>query len=379
MPQMVVRFVTRLRWSAGLLIAMMALPAVHVAAAPSTAEVEAWIGAEWDSATTLKSVANTQWVYFDEHSHVPSVVELDALRSRVRGHPDHPELPDLQTYEQRLVAGPDRVRKQLWYQGQNIWRHSSDTMMNGVLYYTDMANNGQSAWALTPGQLNVIKSTAPEPSHDYTEFRNDINLLLRRFAFGLFGDDDGMHWQRTPVNLSEDHWSFDARADGTTLRFSGTWDSEQRRGFVSRMAIVSCIRDQAFVGSYSEFLDWRTRAGIAITTRVNVYTAKLVLEQSLVLQEVSRSETGAIEKLCQPPTLDSDPVRGTLTYASMNDYRDGDEQQHARGSDGQLTPAGRSPAFDFDRRLLFAGWAILGALLVLFIALIGRRRRQDLQ
>lgn len=346
-----------------------ALGLVSGAWGQSTPEFEAW----FERVARLHETLGDPALYAEytvAMTHVPPAAELEAMRQRVKDHPQHPDRDRLAMYEERALGRAGEVLR-VWY-SRRAMRSSGDPLPGVSGEYTDFGVGGEASWVMTPESLIVAgEGSAKAPAgYQYSSMKpqrgRDLLLLLGGGVAYLSGSGD--EWG--PATIRDGAWTREGvRGGGADLvRAAGTWDAARGVGRVIRVELIRREegRDRVLAWYEGEAFEALPELGIEYSRRareVDGEGSRTV--EVLALRVIGEAEVESRARV--PGMSDRDLVRGMVTYRSVRDHRSGQAsvvlEDGTTRSEAVAEVEGRMPA----ERLRRIGWGIaagLGAVLV---------------
>ncbi|MBL8765305.1 MAG: hypothetical protein JNM07_13660 [Phycisphaerae bacterium] len=331
-----------LQFVGGTFIALTAATAAALAQAPDRDTVQKWFDAEWKAAQTIPDLGDASITWRMEFAYVPSESELEELRARVEGRPDHPERGKLRAWRRAFEGEPEFLRHQLWMRGQGQWRFNIEDGPTATPTYTDITLSPSGMWTLSRQQLSRAK--AGDPAFDNTKYHeNTFWPQIRRFMFG--GIASGcVSCERDPLVLSGTRWSVTVRSRSAgsvpllTTSYEGHWDAAAGRGFTDTLYIRPHPNAANPNGARFEFSGWSYRDALArwMCDRVVESHANGPVQRVYLLEEVAPNNPGRFNEVAKEPAPNgTDAVRGTVTFTSVLDYQG--EKIEIRELDGDGT------------------------------------------
>jgi len=347
-------------------------------------------------------VAETHWT--------PAPGDLERMRRRVRGHPDHPDLERLKQYERRLAEGPDTQRFTVWSDGDSRWRLNTD-QDTGNASFADAACDGNICWRLTRGMLVVIDRTvdhpvAYQPDQEVYQASEALDLLVlggfatlsQRAPESIQIDSDDKSWSiwapwaaPTPETLTQVHAlqrtgaEIDLPPSDLESRLTGTWWTSPRVPIAQRL--VQAHRGRAHPEERMQFSGAHVDPvlGHVVYSRVEVFARDGQLDRVLRLEQVvpvDAQEVSALLRIPEPGGTDA--IRGAVHVPLVADFRDGDQQDWSTLSGGMMIArAGNririTPGSDARERVSHAhwirwgGWLIASSVITAIVAVALRR------
>jgi hypothetical protein len=313
--------------------------------------------------------------YRVEFVYLPPAKELESLRARVAGKPEHPERPKLESYERYIATGKaPATQYQIWRMGQE-WR-CAKSWDRPERPYWDFGWSREGAWELLPQTLIVSPPDATAHSHA-SKVASVASGVTHNASLFLSGGLISAGSLQIPIVVrmqSAGRWS----AEGTRkddriearLRAQGTWMGNGR-GTVERCILET--RPQGAeawqVGTYiSEGWKDHDDVGIRLASVVTLYNNDNAPEQRYVLLGVEEFTSDQFRSIVRVPELNKpDPVRGALTFRTVRDTRpDATSLWEGQGLEPTIAQVDRDSR---EWRWRIGGWVLAGILTVAFVLL----------
>lgn len=351
---------------------------------PPLSEVQKWFDHEWAAAQSMPDLpaVGLRW-RVEDHQRVPMAV-VEQARREVAGRKDHHRAVELRFYEEKLSKGFTSETHVLYAMGDGRWRYNTDRMALG---FDDFVLTPEQAWRLTPRLLELydrkaVEANDPSQAVKLQEgaFRFDIGDLLYG---GMYGAKLA---KLTPsrVEIQGEKWHVTARRaeikserQRYTLDYYGRWDPASSRGFVERRVMTENAYQPDWKGSEQRYAGWFFDDRLAgwVAREVKQYKADGTLWRVVAYEGAVPMPEGGFQAIVTPPdACGSDPVRGPVTYTSLADYRN--NEVTVTGPDQLTVKHVLRPAQARPKDMTWlrpVGWALLGALMVLFLYLkLGR-------
>lgn len=293
-----------------------------------------------------------------------SDAQFAAMGRRVGSRPEHPDRREYEMERARREKGPDIVEHELWVDARGVRR--SNTSNTGDELYYDAASDGKTGWMLTHNALTLVDADdeavagRPDPVARLEEQTRDLGRFFTRGRTIA-----------SAVGIGEDAWvadgdGFVAQGEGFTLRLV---DDGQ-----TVTITIPQSKDPSIVGT-KWVLDGEIEigeTGRVLPSALSSYTPRGVVEQRVVLGEVSTIPRGEIEAATRTPTVDGeDLARGALTFTMLQDHRGGGVVQETHASDGTVRKERYNPVRrGWVRPVL---WAMAGLIMVALVWLRVRK------
>lgn len=226
-----------------------------------------------------------------------------------------------------VLSSPIRQSHELRWRGPRQWRYGTTYQPTSTgVEYVDQAMTDKVAWQLSSIQLDVLdpKSLPPHINIAAEEpgFAAAIGLML----------SGGLNFVNT-YSLEIGEFNFDGRvwrvvgtnADyGLVIEFRGRWSEEDQRGFIES---VRSLKDPAGGGLAYILEDYRYEEvlGRYVASSVTVMDGG-VIDSRFVFGSAQPEPPERFDEITRVPDVaGSDSVRGPITVARLNDYREGNE------------------------------------------------------
>lgn len=364
----------------GVFFFLLSTPAV---AQPTVAEVQAWFDSEWDAAKSLPELGDASIGWRLDLVYIPPRSELERLRREVPGKPDHPEKHLLQAYEERLRGKPTSMPRRLWSHGPGQWRWNTDLPTGEFI---DTVVMPKQAWSQSSAAIAIV-----DPRDGYpmgVGWPRQENTFWPELAHLLFGGLSvaglpGVHPR--PVALDGESWRVEVilgdtenASQSVALEYQGRWDAGVGRGFVERLEVVANGFDPSSVGETTLYHDWEWNREIGrwVARQVEFFKPGGRADRVLVFEAASLGAPGEFDRVTALPGESTpDPVRGSIDYAQITDYRKG--VVASVGPDGTVHEKSLPQAAAGMRRdgwYRVAGWVAGGCVVLAVLAAFVRRR-----
>lgn len=343
-------------------------------ALPSREQVQRWRDEAWAAAALAPNLNGWSLAWAELRPSVMSDAEFADLEARVRGRPEHPELPDYEAETQRRRTGkPLEMRYRLFSEGEGRWRVNIDPAPN---VHIDSVVTAEGAWRLTGESLRLFDQARLGADGSGEDVRQEVNVFLPqvgRLLHGGFSAGRVSDVVPGPVEVRDGRWRFTAerRVPGSNaptlaMLYEGDWNADAGRGFVRSARIVANQYKPESVGAFEQFEDWRwdDRLRRWTAARAQVFMPDGRMHREFVLVSVDPLPPGGFDAVTTPPDVSSpDAIRGAVALTEIVD--------HGRGIATRLGPDGSwttnrldgAPNTKTDHRARVAGWlALAGAL-----------------
>lgn len=311
----------------------------------------------------------------------PTPGALAIVRSRVEGHPDHPDRALLTRMEEWARNGPSREEKRVWFSDASHWRLCQNLQRDSApAFFSDAGQLGAECWVLTPDQIGVSQPS-DTGGHDYSVYGGAIEFMLSAVATHDLWRLKQEGQVVTAASLQGDTWMADlAEREMPTkrhieYRVQGSWDSSASVGVIDSIELTRWDAAPSCVGIRTTFSDCDTltlpgggRLCMASTSSCSEQPG-----QSVRVLAVERSNLNVAQLGRTPIAGASDPIRGVIKVRSMVDHRPGAESRMTFSEEGSLQSRVPLREGRYKEILRWAGWAVLGGGVVLLI--VYRKRR----
>ncbi len=317
---------------------------------------------------------------FEEY--FPPEAELQAMRERVAGKPDHPEKRKLAGYEYLRSSG-ERVpsRRSIWRLGGR-WRYNIDTAADGSGVYTDYVWADDAAWELSKNKLGLALPDGKSPrSQVLASLQSGLGLYASMFL--------RTGWSLTPtmrlsVQLSADGtWRAEASEPDSSLETTaaGSWDATRGVGRI-RQSTYRRLNSPPDPNSdvTHEVVRWHPFGGLGLDVAAEVRTknnadGRMVRRYQLEeIRTFTPAEFDALMTIPKPGGTDAE--RGPVTYTVVVDDRPG-APSRAWSSAAQLDVQVTNPLQEPSRvPLRVVGWAVIAVISATLVWLYCRSRKR---
>lgn len=283
---------------------------------------------------------------------------------------------------QESDAAPIRQSHDLRWRGTGRWRYDTTYGPNASaieIEYVDQAMTEGAAWRLSNIQLDVLdaKNQPPEinVASEESGFSAAVQLMLGgglafipRYQLTLGQvESDGRAWR--VVGTNDDY--------GLAIEFRGRWSETDHRGFVDSIRTIK----SPYAGHLSyAFEDYRFNEALGqfVASSVTVTDGVGALDSRYMFQSAQRESPERFDEVTRvPDVVGSDPIRGPVTVARMEDHRkSGGMHAQVREADGNwlqvsLPSAGSSTGGSQAIRWI----GICGSAVVIGVIVLLRLRR----
>ncbi len=350
------------------------------------AAVQAWLDGLQKQHDRLREFANTDEMFHAKWTKrdicVPTPVELETMRRAVANHPDHPDRTRLQDIESRLASHTGSLIE-CWV-GATMWRIATP---QGAIPsdYSDFGGNNEDAWWLDPTSLSVTTSIPPSPSYDYARLGLSFVTELTYFFSGRLCEATRL----APVRVTrvvDGKWTADGASSTNRSNYAvsatGQWSPDRNSGTVDDVLITVTHIDGTRGSAHYLSSGWTTNEHVPThATRVESIETIGSSVQYHWIYELDLLETTTREvlrRMSSVPSLNGDdPLRGRLTFRSLDDYR-GEGTYTTWDQNGTLESSQSlsaiSPTFARRNKLRLLGWIMCISIAVSLIALRARAR-----
>ncbi len=341
-------------------------------------DVEQWVRSVVERSEEFPPVPGYSIGWREEIVETISAAELAAMRREASGKPDHPLWQSIEMYSRRLQNGPDITRIRLYARDAKHWR--CNFTLEYLDKYWDRTVTPKTTWALTDKQLAIIDPSYQIPNG--RDFARSLPSLRGQLGQFLYGGLNSLPWMESwSVHRASDPGAWLVRSthtSGSVHEYVLRWHDELSQFIVaSRTEVAAPPGREDRVGSRVEYSGWRHDdvLGSAICTEVRRLSKSNTPTTLYFLEGFEPLAPDALEAMLRVPDVQQeDSLRGMPTATTVYDYRP-EEQKVAR-----LTPDGAHeeplvvPRQHSKSWWRTAGWILLTALVVLFVALWLRNR-----
>ncbi|GJQ30089.1 MAG: hypothetical protein HBSAPP03_19730 [Phycisphaerae bacterium] len=357
-----------------MIVAACALGVSSARGQVGTPEFEAWWSKITSGGAAGPRLDGVSLKYVRELVYIPPADELAAMRSRVAGHPIHPERFALEVYERRLKTGkPDTSEYQVWRLGSD-WRLSK-SYSTAELSFWDFASGPDGAWHLTPQKLTVVPQSAEsQVGREVASQSSGMTLETGILITGGLLNASALRVDLRPRMITENRWAVEAvkveESRTIVIRAEGGWDASEAVGTVSRCEVRIASPGQPDNAEIYESAGWeyQPRLGLNVAGVVTQLDARNQPVIRYRLVRVEEFDEAQFKELVRVPRLDTpDPIRGAVKVSSISDVRPGMatswERQGATASESMIVAQSRMGAWRV------AGWVVAGLLLITLVLL----------
>ncbi|KAA0212374.1 MAG: hypothetical protein DYG94_14790 [Leptolyngbya sp. PLA3] len=317
----------------------------------------AWVSDQYDAARNGAALEYAHVTWRVEEVFVPPTAQLQALRRRVAGHPDHPERYTLEAYERRLNRGPDIAHYDIWLGSRSFFRQNlvgADGLIEDIVVRPGLS------WSYLESSrhLNLVDLSAnksPE-GYNYQPRDHQIRGTLAGFAYGAFSITvPGAPLALQTLAVDSDRWRavFASEDAGLSLGLEGSWDADAHRGTADLAIILACDPAPVEVGRKWTFTDWEENDILAPQLcRVQTSYAPSGQAESIhTLEIVELITQGDFSFITTPPNprAQSDSVRGPLVIQTVHKVSGGLNPSIVTVFDSTGSQLAEIPERDFDR------------------------------
>lgn len=351
-------------------------------ATPPTPEFMAWWKALLQGGETGPAIDGVMLDYsVTDASPLPTHAEVDALRSQIKDLISHPFHTKLAQMEARLKNSDAGTRRRVWRMGES-WRLSSDPigLIEGV-GYLDQVWTPSHGWQMTANNLVTGDPTSIAGS----QFRIDVTSSgiahdVATFFNGQLGAAASQFGESkvAPRMRSSDAWTLACSVDypnggGKSLHAEGAWDAISRQGTVRQVKWINRPVSGKAQEELIKLSDWKVWDGYQYSLASNALVLIDEVPQSRytvqALVPYSKDEFAALVKA--PRAIDTDPIRGAVTYRSVVQLGEG-VQRYGVVEHGEIT---FTNAENPSRSIRIAGWCVLASLIVAAIVVHIRTKK----
>lgn len=317
--------------------------ATCVGAPPTREEVRTWLTSEVARAQSDTPSRNCRIVCRYEQHWFPLQEQLTAMREAVAGHPDHPDLSKLATYDHRKAGTPTRFLRTVWIGADHIWRLSEDfdAAEFPSNFYSDVAQGPSVGFFLSPQTLSLIDPGSPPTGKDLRSLRSRAWLTASMVL-------DGGLYQATlfdaaieEVRIEGSRFEAMTRVPdgrpqaGRVHRLRGEWDDTTHRGLLREIVIIAAA-SPIEIGKTIRVDGWRFNSVLnaPIAEQVSLFGADGRLEERYISQSVEMLGAEQIAEVVAPPVNGRDAFRGQVAPSIVHD--------HVHGQSTVTRPDGRS-------------------------------------
>lgn len=316
----------------------------------------------------------------------PSQSEMSDIEARIKDKPDHPDRHRLWEFQRQLNAPSPEVGECTMWRLDGRWRYNAASSYN--TQFTDCAWDKGHSWMLTPEFVRILDPRRAEVSH----FRVDLfvgNLVNDSGA--LVNASLGAFTSMISVTLSPKRdasgrrWSVkgegkDSAGRSDSLEVDGTWDPSAGWGTIERLKWVGRPTNGLVEGMIYELRDWKfiPRIGLGIASESRELSLEGALTKRYTVLDMGEFTEREFDKFVAIPKADRpDPVRGALTFATIEDYRTlspviTDREGRPIGVTAQIQQAQTASV-----RLRWMGW-VVGVSVVAIALILWLLKRQRL-
>lgn len=315
-----------------------------------------------DGVPALPASLHVRW---EQEFHVgltPS--EIQELRRRVDGRPDHPDRAELQDAERRLANGPDRVVCDVYLGPKGEFRYSETQVGGGTL---DVVILDGDIWVLAGDALTFTKADKPPPGRNFAPHRNAAARQIGQFRRGalslLFGVPSA---NLESFRQGGDRWEADvSAADGVVrLAVEGTIVGDAPVGVRARISELRLSPEE--VGRRVVASEpWRdSPLGPVMRVCEEYSPAGVLMFRNRLLDAEPLPRGDWFRRPDRDATRDA--FRGEIRVGSVADFRsslDGDFWTRSSGGDEwEKREVPESAARRAARQLDTVGYAVIGGV-----------------
>lgn len=340
----------------------------------SSQDVETWLRSE---------LAPKEWTFGDSPVRIEyrelrgsmlSTEELAALGREIEGKPDHPRRAEYERELGRRDHGPDVRAVKFWFAPGIGWRESKSMTSGGQDTYLDTASTDEYTWIMSPKVMSAVDTKGARPKGRNYESAIDTVVI----EAGLF-TDRGLSYLRSGAAKFEratgdaSSWKAVARFDRTNIEIEIVGAMSNGRFVINAIRPVAPNPEYADAGGYRFGGEVEIVKGIVGSPLIEALDASGKVLRTLEWVDRAGVSEDDVRRVLAVPRFDGeDPVRGKATYEKEDDFRASEQRQTVRTGPGQIVEKPLSSGAESGMRLRFAGWVLLGALVILLLIL--RRR-----
>lgn len=350
-----------------------------VVAAPVVAMPELdleWFEAQWSDGIRQDLPVDTLIVWEDEMHAGAGEEQLAQLELLVTGKPDHPSRGEYDQLKRRLEQGPDRREYRLWHGERDRFRLCCSFFGDPLLSYNDTVVSGDVVWMMNDRQLFLSsRSDLPDMQNPYAHYEVlEINLHGYR-ANGL------RHGPRnlTPTSFEVDGNRWNAAVvseDGLYEYAYEGWLASDDEGVVRAVlgrSVVTTSPDDRWTGAETRYAATESPPppdGLFINTMTRVNTDGFVYQSNTLvsMEPITRGEMR--EYLATPSANAEDPIRGGVTFTTVNDSRSGSTRVAVADDHGRFVDIAPEPRS--SNRIWKYGAVAFGVLATVLLTLKAR-------
>jgi hypothetical protein len=320
------------------------LHASSIASAQSRFDLDAWLMAEINRKPSRESLRGHVFKWHREYYYIPPREELEAIRQRVKGKPEHPERRILEKYEPRLIKGPIIDPFAFYLVDARRWRLVRDLgelSLRNPGMFMDAGENDVALWTAMPQSLIIdSRGILPDASRSHKTSPRDeadfaFTLLIEGPLASLRNGVSDLS-RISKVDIAPGHWkiTIDSTPDLKQAGFlateiQGRWDQDRRMGlFESSRWIISPelekVAPQA-VYKYGPRVSVPA-LGCEAFKRVTVYEPPSIdfdPEWAMVFDSIEPFPENLGDVLtATPKSGQQDPIRGTWQFEVVRDASD---------------------------------------------------------
>jgi hypothetical protein len=354
----------------------------HCAAQTTNAQLDSWVQSLRSMGETIALLNGVRAEIKREMTYLPAPAELDALRVRVEGRPDHPDRRLLEQLNHRQ-SGKDYSRVTLWLVGKTGRRVSEEWGYRPARFF-DTVTNGPVFWGFTPNNINIGATASPLPGYDYETSQRFYIHLLTKLASGGLADSESS-WQTLTSSIDGSaKWRVTAISENprgsSRIEARGSWSDDPNLRTVDEVRVTHGRSDGSAPVTTSRVLTgWAYRPAMGVPA-ASSYSESIGgvpwtqrQDERVELLSAEPVDPAEIADLLTLPTFGStDPVRGKLDFDFVLDMRSGDRIVTKRDSAGRSftqrapePPAGQAS----ESRLRTLGWIVLACVFTTLVAL----------
>ncbi len=345
-----------------------------VARGQSIQDVETWLRSELEPKEWTFGDSPVRLEYRELRGSMLSAAQLAALGREIEGKPDHPGRAEFDREVGRRDHGPDLRAVRFWFAPGIGWRESKTMTSGGEETYLDTASTDEYTWILSPKVMSAVDTKGARPKGRNYETAIDTVVI----EAGLF-TDRGLSYLRggaariERVSGNALSWRADAKFDRTNIEIEIAGVMSNGRFVINAIRTVAPNPEYADAGGYRFGGEVEIVKGTVGSRSIEALDASGKVLRTLEWVDRAGVSEDEVRRVLVVPRFDGeDPVRGKVTYEKESDFRASEQRETLRKGPDQYVERPLSSGADSGATLRYAGWTILGALVIVFIVL--RRR-----
>lgn len=357
---------------------LLVLDLVFPAYGQSIQDVETWLGSELEPKEWTFGDSPVRIEYRELRGSMLNAAQLVALGREIEGKPDHPRRAEFEREVGRRDHGPDLRAVRFWFAPGIGWRESRTMTSGGQETYLDTASTDEYTWIMSPKIMSAIDTKGARPKG--RNYETAIQTVV--VEVGLF-TDRGLSYLRGGAakikRVSGDalSWKADAKFDRTNIEIEVAGTVSNGRFVINAIRTVAPNPDYADAGGYRFGGEVEIVKGIVGSRSIEALDASGKVLRTLEWVDRAPVSEDEVRRVLAVPRFDGeDPVRGRVTYEKESDFRASEQRETIRRGPDQYVERPLSSGADSGATLRYAGWTILGALVIVWIVL--RRRASAL-